>query len=188
MARTKKIKKPTSKDKVNLLSSKGINLKYRDLKRRAVILGMPFPDACSAGVFDLINYINNSENKPNKHLLNEYDEWMDKNLENLGYDKKDPIRSAGLRLGFLGEDQDGNKVTKRVPGIKKPKSKKAPRERDSFNLLKGTKKSYTYYLASLGRSLDRTIHLVKRKFPEANDKSISLWYRAAAKKLRENGN
>ena len=32
-------------------------MKYKDLKRKAVILGMPFPDACAAGVFDLIKYI-----------------------------------------------------------------------------------------------------------------------------------
>lgn len=183
MVKKTKKAKTASREKVNLLSNQGLNLKYRDLKRRAVILGMPFPDACSAGVFDLIKYINNSDAKPNKHLLDEYDEWMDKNLENLGYDKKDPIRSAGLRLGFLGEDEEGNPSPKRVPGIKKPTTKKPPRERDSFNLIKGTKKSYTFDLVSKGRSLERVIHLVKRKFPQANDKSITLWYRAAKKKL-----
>lgn len=183
MRKKKTNKKAPSKEKINLLSSSGMNMRYRDLKRRAVILGMPFPDACSAGVFDLINFINNSDATPNKHLLDEYDDWMDKQLEALAYTKDDPLRSSKLRLGFLGEDEEGNRKTKRVPGIKKPKTKKPPKERDEFNLIKGTKKSYTFYLVSKGRSLERTIQLVKKKFPDANDKSISLWYRGAKRKL-----
>ena len=162
-----------------------MNMKYKDLKRRAVILGMPFPDACSAGVFDLIKFINNSENKPNKHLIDEYDEWMDQQLESLSYEKDNPLRSSKLRLGFLGEDENGEKKSRRVPGIRKPKTKKPPKERDEFNLIKGTKKSYVFQLVSKGRTLERTIKLVKKKFPDANDKSISLWYRGAKRKLKD---
>jgi hypothetical protein len=181
-------KKAPSKEKLNLLSHQGMNMKYRDLKRRAVILGMPFPDACSAGVFDLIKFINTSDNKPNKHLIDEYDEWMDQQLESLAYEKDNPLRSSKLRLGFLGEDENGEKKTRRVPGIRKPKTKKPPKERDEFNLIKGTKKSYVFQLVSKGRSLERTINLVKKKFPDANDKSISLWYRGAKRKLKDGTN
>lgn len=181
-------KKALSKEKLNLLSHQGMNMKYRDLKRRAVILGMPFPDACSAGVFDLIKFINTSDNKPNKHLIDEYDEWMDQQLESLAYEKDNPLRSSKLRLGFLGEDENGEKKTRRVPGIRKPKTKKPPKERDEFNLIKGTKKSYVFQLVSKGRSLERTINLVKKKFPDANDKSISLWYRGAKRKLKDGTN
>lgn len=180
----KQEKKAPSKEKLNLLTSAGRNLTYRDLKRKAVILGMPFPDACSAGVFDLIHFIDQSENKPDKHLLDEYDEWMDQQLEALAYDKKDPLRSSKLRLGFLGEDENGNQKSKRVPGIKKPKTKKPPKERDEFNLVKGTKKSYVFHLVSKGRSLERIVKLVKKKFPDANEKSVSLWYRNAKRKLK----
>lgn len=184
MAKKKDNRKAPSKEKFNLLSKSGMNMTYRDLKRRAVILGMPFPDACSAGVFDLINFIETSENTPNKHLLDEYDDWMDKQLEALAYEKDNPLRSSKLRLGFLGEDEEGNKKTKRVKGIKKPKTKKPPRERDKFNLVKGTKKSYVFELVAKGRSLERTTNLVKKKFPDANEKSISLWYRNAKRKLK----
>lgn len=188
MPKKKDNRKAPSKEKLNLLSKSGMNMTYRDLKRRAVILGMPFPDACSAGVFDLIKFINQSENVPNKHLLDEYDEWMDKQLEALAYDKDNPLRSSKLRLGFLGEDKEGNKTTKRVKGIKKPKTKKPPRERDKFNLVKGTKKSYVFELVSKGRSLERTTKLVKKRFPDANEKSISLWYRNAKRKLKDGKN
>ena len=90
---------------------------------------MPFPDACSASVFQLINWINTSEEKPNKHLINEYDDWMDRQLETAGLAKDDPLRSSKLRFGFLGEEgEDGKRKTRRVSGIKKPREKKPPIE------------------------------------------------------------
>lgn len=191
MAVTKKKLKPkmANKEKANLLTSAGRHMTYRDLKRQAVILGMPFPDACKASVFGLIGYINSSTNKPDQELINQYDDWMDKQLEEAGYDKNHPLRNSRLRLGFLGEeDENGNRRTKRVPGIRKKKERKPPRERDEFNLIKGTKKSYTYELAGKGFSLERVIRRVKKKFPDANDKSINLWYRKAKRDTKNGKN
>lgn len=187
MAISKKKLKPklASKEKANLLTASGRNLTYKDLKRKAVILGMPFPDACKSGVFGLISYINNSTEKPNKDLINQYDDWMDKQLESLGYSKDGPLRSSRLRLGFLGEeDENGVRKSKRVPGIKKPREKKPPKERDEFNLIKGTKKSYTFELVHKGFSIERVLRRVKKKFPDANDKSINLWYRKAKRDMK----
>ena len=48
----KKNKPAPSKEKASFLGHAGRNMTYRDLKRKAVILGMPFPDACAAGIFD----------------------------------------------------------------------------------------------------------------------------------------
>lgn len=184
MVKKKKDKLVPSKEKSNFLGAAGRNQTYRDLKRKAVILGMPFPDACSASVFQLINWINTSEEKPNKHLINEYDDWMDRQLETAGLAKDDPLRSSKLRLGFLGEEgEDGKRKTRRVSGIKKPREKKPPRERDEFNLIKGTKKSYVWELTSKEYELERIIRRMKKKFPEANEKSINLWYRTAKRKL-----
>lgn len=184
MVKKKKDKPVPSKEKSNFLGAAGRNQTYRDLKRKAVILGMPFPDACSASVFQLINWINTSEEKPNKHLINEYDDWMDRQLETAGLAKDDPLRSSKLRLGFLGEEgEDGKRKTRRVSGIKKPREKKPPRERDEFNLIKGTKKSYVWELTSKEYELERIIRRMKKKFPEANEKSINLWYRTAKRKL-----
>lgn len=184
MVKKKKDKSVPSKEKSNFLGAAGRNQTYRDLKRKAVILGMPFPDACSASVFQLINWINTSEEKPNKHLINEYDDWMDRQLETAGLAKDDPLRSSKLRLGFLGEEgEDGKRKTRRVSGIKKPREKKPPRERDEFNLIKGTKKSYVWELTSKEYELERIIRRMKKKFPEANEKSINLWYRTAKRKL-----
>lgn len=184
MVKKKKDKPVPSKEKSNFLGAAGRNQTYQDLKRKAVILGMPFPDACSASVFQLINWINTSEEKPNKHLINEYDDWMDRQLEIAGLAKDDPLRSSKLRLGFLGEEgEDGKRKTRRVSGIKKPREKKPPRERNEFNLIKGTKKSYVWELTSKEYELERIIRRMKKKFPEANEKSINLWYRTAKRKL-----
>lgn len=182
--RDKKEKKAPSREKSNFLGASGRNMTYKDLKRKAIILGMPFPDACSAGVFDLLGYINNSEEKPDKSLIDKYDDWMDKQLENIGYSKDNPLRSSRLRLGFLGEEgENGQRKIKRIPGIKKPREKKPPRERDEFNLIKGTKKSYVWELTSKGYDIDRVIRRMKKKFPEANEKSINLWYRMAKRTI-----
>lgn len=173
--KSRKDMKAPSKEKSNFLGASGRNMTYKDLKRKAIILGMPFPDACSAGVFDLLHYINVSEEKL---------DWMDKQLENIGYSKDDPLRNSRLRLGFLGEEgENGQRRTKRVPGIKKPREKKPPRERDEFNLIKGTKKSYVFELTAKGFELDRVIRRMKKKFPEANEKSINLWYRMAKRNI-----
>ena len=85
-------------------------------------------------------------------------------------------------MGFIGEkDEEGNiKSKKRIKGIEKPKKPK--RERDTNGLYKGTKKSYTYELAQKGFSIERITRRVKKKFSDASDKSITIWYRNALKK------
>lgn len=184
MRKNKKNKPAPSKEKASFLGSAGRNMTYRDLKRKAIVLGMPFPDACAAGVFDLIGYTERSTNKPDKSLIDQYDDWMDKQLENIGYSKDDPLRNSKLRLGFLGEEgEDGQRKSKRVPGIKKPREKKPPRERDEFNLIKGTKKSYVWSLVTKGYDLERVTRRMKKKFPDANDKSITLWFRTARRTM-----
>ena len=158
------------------------SLTYRDIKRQAIILGMPFPDATGNSIGALLNYINSSTNEPDPSLIDKYDEWMDFQLSEIGYAKDDPLRSSRLRLGFLGEEQeDGSRKTKRIKGIKKPKKK---RERDSRGLITGTKKSYTFELTSKGYTLERVTRRVLKKFPDANEKSISIWYRKAKKGIR----
>lgn len=158
------------------------NKTYRDLKREAIIRGMPFPDIMGASITDLMRFIDNSEEKPDLSLIDGFDDWADKQLEQLGYEKGKSLRSPQLRLGFIGEkDEEGNiKSKKRIKGVEKPKKPK--RERDTNGLYKGTKKSYTYELAQKGFSIERITRRVKKKFPDASDKSITIWYRNALKK------
>lgn len=142
--KSRKDLKAPSKEKSNFLGASGRNMTYKDLKRKAIILGMPFPDACSAGVFDLLHFINVSEEKPDRSLIDKYDDWMDKQLENIGYSKDDPLRNSRLRLGFLGEEgENGQRRTKRVPGIKKPRERNL-QEKEMNSILSRVLKNLMY--------------------------------------------
>lgn len=188
MARvTKKIKDKNrikgSKEKLKLFPGGLDAMSFKDCKRRAVSLGMPFPEACSADWGRLQSYILKADTKPDNSLIDKYDDWMDKILEERGYSKDDPMRNYQLRLGFISEDSETKKLkTKRIKGLNKPKSDKPKREKDDNGLWKGTKKSYTFELTDRGYSLERITRRVIKKFPEANPKSIQQWYRASLRK------
>lgn len=187
MARNSTTSLKKSRGKYELLGSMrsgGGSMTYKDIKRQAIILGMPFPDATGNSIGALLNYINSTSNEPDPSLIDKYDEWMDFQLSERGYAKDDPLRSSRLRLGFLGEEQeDGSRRSKRIKGVKKPKEKKK-RQKDERGLVVGTKKSYTFELTSKGYDLDRVTRRVLKKFPDANAKSISLWYRKAKRGVK----
>ena len=158
------------------------NMTFKDLQRQAIMLGMPFPEVPQSDFFRLESFILNSPNEPDKTLIDKYDDWMDKVLEERGYSKDDPMRNYQLRLGLVSEDAvTKQKKFQRVKGI--PKPKKPKREKDERGLWKGTKKSYTFELTARGYDLERVIRRVQKKFPEANDKSIKQWWRAAKRKV-----
>ena len=160
-------------------------MNFKDLQRRAIVLGMPFPEVPQSDYFRLRSFIENSENKIDNSLIDKYDDWMDKQLEACGYGPNDPMRSYQFRLGFVAEDPEtGERKMKRVKGIKKPKKPTVHHEKDDNGFWKGTKKSYTFELAAKGYELERIIRRVQKKFPDANEKSIKQWCRAA-KRLQE---
>lgn len=188
MARKKKERKPMNPKKASMIAGSSRYGTYKDLKRQAICLGMPFPDATGADHGTLISFINRTDNIPNTNLIDKYDDYIDEQLANLGYGPDDPMRSSRLRLGYIGETTESGEVRKkRVRGIKKTREKKAPRERDNFNLIKGTKKSYTFELTEKGYTLDRILRRVLKKFPDAKEKSIKLWHTAAKRKMKQNG-
>lgn len=162
---------------------------YKDLQRKAIMYGMPFPDVPASGVFDLIRFINRSDNpEPNPELIKRYDEWVLKQLDLSGVPEKDPLRNSRLRLSFIEDkDENGNVLKKRSLTLRKNEAKKPPKERDEFNLVKGTKKSYTWELTKKGYDIERIIRRVLKKFPDANDKSIRLWNRACLRDIKKNG-
>lgn len=189
MAKKRKISKDHrivgGNSKFKMVSQGMENMTYRDMKRRAIALGMPFPEAIMASFDDLYYWVRTSPNKPNTSLIDEYDAYIDKLLEERGYAKDDPMRNYQLNLGFISEDNEGNQkklVKRRIKGLEKPKKPK--KEKDELGLWKGTKKSYTYELANKGFSLERIVRRVTKKFPDAKAKSIQQWYRQA---LRKNG-
>lgn len=151
------------------------------LKRECIARGMPFEEVSEATVLKLQSwFLKNFPNKVNINLINEFDDWVENILKKRGVDPVllDPI----FRLGQIGaRNEDGEVVKKkRVTGlIHKPLKEK--RAKTTEGLFTGTKKAYTFELQKQGLSKDEVISKVKEKFPEAVDKSISIWFNKAKK-------
>lgn len=180
--KTKGVKVKRNRSKQRIRNSKQ---SYRNLKKQAVTLGMPFPDIVSTDTNGLLSYINKHVGtKPDKDLIDKYDIWMDKQLSDLGYKENDPMRHFQLRLGYVSDESNIekhlNKVNTKAKKVKKKKASK-PRELDPNGLWKGTRKSLTYECATKGYDLDKTIKEVFKKFPDAKEVSIKQWYKRALK-------
>lgn len=160
---------------MNITSNKGSDLTYKDLKIACVVRGMPPEEVLKRDFFGLANWLTKNVLLPeNLELLEVFDNYMEDELIKLG---KEELIHNSLRLGYVNRPE-GDEVIKAPKVVKE---KKAPKEKDSNGFFKGTKKSYTYELQGKGKTLEQTITKVKRKFPEAQDKSIRIWYNKAKK-------
>lgn len=168
-AKTEKNKKPTGRYWHS-------ELKYRDIKRMAVERGMPFPEVVSSDFYGLVSFIDSEESKkPDPSLVLQFDLWLEGILKERGADY---LIKPSLRLSYISDDmRQGAKEKK--PAKEKVVKEKKIREKDGNNLVKGTKKSYTFKLAKAGFSLERVKRRVLKKFPDASEKSIIIWYRKA---------
>jgi hypothetical protein len=152
----------------------------RALKKNAIIRGLPFEELGNLSVLRLCGWIiKNFNNVIDIDLLDKYDVWAEKFMRERKMD--DCFFHPCFKLGFVGEtDEEGKILT-----IKKPrdiiKPKKAKKVRTSQGIFLGTKKAYTYELQSKGTSKEKTIELVLLKFPEAQEKSILIWWKRSAK-------
>lgn len=158
-----------------------LNMCFRDVQRRAVILGMPFPEVVNSDYHALASFIMNTRNQPDMSLIDEYDRWIEKQLEEMGYGNS-PMTHYQLRLGFVGDKdpETGEVKTRRIKGLKKPKERKK-RVKNEFGIVSGTKKSLTFQLASQGVSLEDAIKQVIEQFPDAKENTIKIWYRKCLK-------
>lgn len=158
---------------------------YKDLQRACIVRGMGFDDCLNTDVIGLSNYFNRHHlEKGDLSLLDKFDEYVDKILEERGYDDKHPLRSHYLRLGYVGEADAEGKVSKKKPrGVGLPKREKKKRERDASlgNIYSGTKKALTFKMQREGKPLEETIAIVQKTFPEAVEKSIRIWYKKSQK-------
>ena len=142
---------------------------------------MPFEEMVASDFPNLNRFLwKNRNTEINTDLLDEFDEWKEAYLKGLGL--SDDHFHPALRLGYIGEkDEDGN-ITK-VKRIKGMKKKKRKREKTSLGIFTGTKKALTYKCVEDGYDIPDTIKVVKENFPDAKDKSISIWYKKAKKEM-----
>lgn len=150
---------------------------YKDLKKAAVERGMEFNEVLASDFHKLNSFVhNNSHRKPDPSLLEKFDDQLEELLLARGQEQ---MAHPSLRLSYLGESSEEDKPREAKPKI--VKKAKVVRSKNSDGIYGGTKKALTYELAKKGRSIERTIAKVKRKFPDAADKSIKIWYKKALK-------
>jgi hypothetical protein len=155
------------------------SLNYPNLKRQCLIRGMDFEKAVASTVLELQSFlIKNWKLPQDTALLDKYDNWKESYLRERGME--DVFFHPALRLGYIAtRDEDGNTTSvKKIKGLKKQKIK---RERTEEGLFQGTKKSYTYQLQKEGLPKTEVIAKVLEKFPDAQEKSIGIWYNKSKK-------
>lgn len=176
-----KLKRMSKRQKAlkDVLAVQG-NMTYKQIKQQVVARGMPFEEVVTGDFPSLSSWLQRNQHKElNPELLDQFDDWVESKL------KDQNLIHPTLRLGFIGEkDEEGEVVKrKRIKGIKKPKAKK--KEKTEDGIYKGTKKAYTFELAKEGKDKNEVIGLVKERFPEAKDKSISIWFKKALREAKE---
>jgi len=150
-----------------------------NLKRHCIVRGMLFEDVGNKSILQLQSWlIHHFDMDIHPEKLDEYDDWADALLKSRNVDET--FLNAAFRLGHVAErDEEGNVTkVKQVRGIKK---KKKRRERTQEGIFSGTKKAYTVELQKQGLSKADVTEMVKAKFPDAKDKSISIWFNKAKK-------
>jgi hypothetical protein len=159
------------------------NMKYKDMQIVCITRGMLFEDVVSSDWHRLNQfYHDNLHVKPDRSLLDDFDDWMDGQMEGRGYDKDHPLRSKYLRKGFIGEyDEEGNIKEVKKPRIKGLQKVRVKKERNELGMIKGTKKDLTFTCFKEGKTLQETIKAVISSFPDAVEKSIRIWYNKAKK-------
>ena len=161
------------------------NMKFKDLKRECVIRGMPFEDVIESDLLTLAGYFKEAFYDDVKHhLLDEFDDWQDeqikKAMEARGEDPSQ-ILHPSLRLGFIAEKDDEGNVTKRKRARTIVRKKKKKRERTKQGVFSGTKKALTYELEAKGLDKKTVTKMVMDQFPDASEKSISVWFNKSKK-------
>jgi hypothetical protein len=164
-------------------------LDLKGLKRECIVRGMDFQELAEADIPKLQSwFLKNYLEDIDVSLLSKFDEWLDQQFEEQGYDKiKDSWAfHPSLRFSRAEVEDDEEPKAKRVKLLKKPKKKKAEKVEGFKSLRAGTKKSYTYLLTSEGYNLDVIVRKVVKSFPDAKENSISIWYKKCLKEKTPN--
>jgi hypothetical protein len=157
------------------------SMKIKDLKQAAVVRNLSFRNVVEFSICDLQGWLlKNWENPLDRTLLNDYDVWVEKELREEGL--SDLIHPM-LRLGYFGEDEDGNEVRRQLKNIAISMGVPTKKEIALFKPKKGSKKSYVYTLIRKDPSIttEELIEEVTEQFPDVSIGSIKSWASRARK-------
>jgi len=182
MAR-KKVKKITfysdEERIIHILSS----MKIKDLKQAAVARSMDFMRVTIESVLEIQSWlIKHWEDPIDKTLLNDYDEWMENDLREQGLDE---LCHPQLRLGYFGEDEDGNEIRKQIKNIGIPNIK-SKKELSQFKPKKGSMKALVFQIIRSDPEITTAelIEDMQDRYPDAQIGSIKSWASRARKAVR----
>jgi len=158
------------------------SLRFKDLKRAAIMRGFSFYTVGSVGVQALESYvIRNYDKRINPILLEEYDKWLESTLLEEG-SIDGPIH-LDLKMGFYASDSEGNEKRKRrdpnLMGLVKSDEEVA-----MFKPRKGSKKTLVFQLMEEGKSTKEIIPVVQDVYPDTTENTIKVWCSQARKKLK----
>lgn len=172
---------------------------YKDLKVACIVRGIEFQDVVHGDHGSLASFfIKNYDKAQDPELLEDFDNWMDRQLELSGIAEDDPLRQFRLSSSLDPDTEDTKLRKRKLKGVKIPKKKRKKRERNStFNVIKGTKKEFTMELVKklmgLGKNMESKklqatlVKKVVEKYPDANPKSVMIWYKRALNELKDKG-
>lgn len=173
---------------INELSTKKVydllgQMKIKELKQACIVRGMPFREVTESDVWALQSFLlNNWIVISDRTLLNDYDEWFEKELKEEGL--KELIHPL-LRMGYMGEDEEGNEVRRQIKNfaISNVKSKK---EQALFKPKKGSKKALVYMLIRNNPKIDTDtlIDRLTQEYPDVSIGSIKSWASRARKAVK----
>jgi hypothetical protein len=176
----------TSEDRVNRVLQ---NLTHRELQRECVLRGLESENVVGWSHHKLVSWFHEHfDDGQDFNRLTLHDAWVDGKLKEKGYKQGDALFSPALKFGYTGDVSkvDRVKAPKAEKQVPSRSSSKPPVEVDEVTKVrKGTKKSLTYDCAVKDKlSLEDTIAAVKEAFPDAEEKSIKIWYKRALREVK----
>jgi len=182
---------PDERSVHDIVSREVQGMRHRDLQRACVMRGMPFKEVVEATDPDLINWFTKHYHEgQDMTRLPEFDAWVDSELKRVGVKDGDPLFHSSLKLGYFKaddiEDSELKPKKNKQSDTEKPiKEKKDKRVKDEeTGMVKGTKKALTYQCCREGLSVADTLTRVLESFPEAQPKSITIWFKRCQKELK----
>lgn len=168
------------------------NMKHADLVKACILKGMAFELVLKFDHNGLLNWyyknFDNTEVSNPELTLKFYDDWYDEQLIKDGFSPRHP----NLRLGYVEPIQNGD-ITESPNTIKKDSINKESKPKaikqevsekkvkhEEWGINTGTKKYLTYQLCiEQNLSMEDTVVKVLESYPEAEAKSVQIWWKRA---------